>query len=47
MQCRLGLPKPRDIDNGRRYQCEVCQRVYRVHAGDQREPGAYFSEVPQ
>lgn len=42
MECRLGLPKPRDIDHGRRFRCGLCGRIYQAHHGEQREPAPYW-----
>lgn len=46
-ECRKQLPPVRDADAGRRFRCGTCGRAYRAHAGDQREPGAYFARHPQ
>lgn len=41
-ECRRGLPEPREVDHGRRFRCGVCERVYRAHHSEQREPQPFW-----
>lgn len=46
MECRALLPSIRRQDEGRRFKCEVCKRVWLANwSHEQRDPGPYWTKV--